>query len=565
MAKYKTGEAFIELLNARGVEKIFINPGGENVGILNDVASARVEGKQSPQLVLCLDESVAAAAAYGSYMVTGKPQVVVVHSEIGSLQLGGNLQNLQWGRIPAVILAAYNETETQRTMWNGQPFDQGGIVRNSVKYDRRLNGDEDFHEVLAEAFNIACTEPAGPVYLSFPMNYLYMEIEKPKALPAAAETASLPAVDMKKLGEMADILLNAKNPLLISGYAGRYHQNVGALTSLAGTLCASVLTGYSWMNFPGNHPLCVGIEQIGGSRKMDAGYEEADVILVIDYAMPYVASAPLPNPETRILHIDIDPLTQGRVLWGRGADIFMKADAREAIPALEKLLKDKMTAEQKIQFEQRFRRIADQNEKTRQEWYAAARDRSDEEPVCPDHLCYCLNKLIDEDTIFINHTLSQCASVTEQIVRTKPGTWFGCPSGAIGWAPGAALGAACAAPGKTVVAVMTDGGFVWGCPTSTFWTAANYRFPFLAIICNNKGYGAVRGIQLDLLKSGYPSEQFIAESAVDFMPDYAMIAQGAGAFARTVTKAGEVLPALKEAFAAVRSGKPAVLDVRFAR
>ena len=565
MAKYKSGEAFIELLNAHGVGKVFINPGAETVGIQSCVASARVEGKKSPQLVLCLDESVAAAAAYGNYMVTGNPQVVMVHSELGSLQLGGNLQNLQWGRVPTVILAAYQEIDVQRTLWNGQPYDQGGIVRNSVKYDRRLKGDEDLSEVLIEAFNIACTEPTGPVYLCFPMGYLYREIEKPESLPTAKATVSLPALDMQALAKMADIILDAKNPLLVSGNAGRYPQNVAALTSLAETLSASVLTGYSWMNFPSNHPLCVGIEQIGGSRKMDAGYDEADVILAIDYAMPYVSSAPLPKPETRILHIDIDPLTQGRLLWGRGADIFMKADAREAIPALNELLKSKITVEKKTEFAERFRRIADRNEKTRQGWYRAARDRANQDPVCADYLCYWLNQLIDEDTIVINHTLSQCASVTEQIVRAKPGAWFGCPSGAIGWAPGAALGAASAAPGKTVVAIMTDGGFVWGCPTSTFWTSANYRFPFLAIICNNKGYGAVRDIQLGMLKEGYPSEQFIAESAVDFMPDYALIAQGAGAFGRAVTKTEDVIPALKEALETVRKGRPAVLDVHLPR
>ena len=561
MAKYKSGEAFIELLNAHGVDKVFINPGAETIGIQSGVASARVEGKKSPQLVLCLDESVAAAAAYGNYMVTGKPQVVVVHSELGSLQLGGNLQNLQWGRVPSVILAAYQEIDVQRTLWNGQPYDQGSIVRNSVKYDRRLNGDEDLHEVLTDAFRIACTEPTGPVYLCFPIEYMYREIEKPAALPAVETTASLPAVDMETLGKMADILLDAKNPLLVSGNAGRYPKNVAALTSLAETLSASVLTGYSWMNFPNNHPLCVGIEQIGGSRKMDAGYDEADVILAIDYAMPYVASAPQPKPETMILHIDIDPLTQGRLLWRRGADIFMKADAREAIPALNKLLKEKMTAEKKAEFEERFRRIAVRNEQTRLQWYAAARERVNQDPVSADYLCYCLNQLIDEDTIVINHTLSHCASVTEQIVRTKPGTWYGCPSGAIGWAPGAALGAASASPGKMVVAVMTDGGFVWGCPTSTLWTSANYRFPFLAIICNNNGYGAVRDLQLGLLNGIDPGKQFFAESAVDFQPDYAVIAQGAGAFGRTVKKPEDVMPALRDALDAVRNGKPAVLDV----
>lgn len=565
MATYKSGEAFIDLLNAHGVDKVFLNPGFEAIDILSNVAKARAGGKISPQLVLCLDESVTAAAAYGNYMITGKPQVVMVHSELGTLQLGANLINLQWGRIPAVILAAYQEIDVRRTVWNGQSYDQGSIVRNSVKYDRRLSGDEDLNEVLTEAFRIACTEPTGPVYLCFPMGYLYRELEKPNALPSALTPAALPAIDMDTLGKMADILLKAKNPLLVSGNAGRYPQNVEALVRLAETLRASVLTGYSWMNFPTLHPLCLGIEQIGGSRKMDACYDEADVILAVDYAMPYVASALPPKAEATLLHIDVDPATQGRLLWGRGADIFMKADAREAIPALDKLLKDKITPEKIAELDKRFKRIASRNEETRQNWQTAARGQSNQEPISADYLFYCLNQLIDEHTIVVNHTLSHCASVTEQIVRTKPTTWFGCPSGSIGWAPGAALGAASASPGKTVVAIMTDGGFVWGCPTSTLWTSSSYRFPFLAIICNNKGYGAIRDVQYEMLGDRHQSDAFIAESAVDFMPDYALIAQGAGAFGRAVTKPEDILPALREALEAVKSGKPAVLDVHLPR
>ena len=566
MAKCRKGEVFVETLNAHGVDKIFINPGFESIEFMSEVAATRVSGKKSPQLVLCLDESVAAAAAYGNYMVSGNPQVVMVHSEIGSLQLGGNLQNLQWGRVPVVILAADQEIESGRTLWNGQPFDQGGIVRNSMKYDRRLMGDEDLHEVLTDAFRIACTEPKGPVYVCFPLWYLGGEQEKPERV-MAAETTPLPAVDMVALEEMADILLAAKYPMLVSGNAGRHMQNVLALVSLAETIGAAVLTGYSWMNFPTNHPLCFGIEQIGGGRKMDAGYDEADVIIAIDYDEPYVNNAPPPKADAKILHIDIDPLTQGRPLWGRGADIFIKADAREAIVVLEKLLKEKITASMQTEIDARFKRLSERNESARRSWYAEAQEQSAVTPISPDYLCYCINQVIDADTIVINHTLSHCASVTEQIVREKPGTWFGCPSGAIGWAPGAALGAASAAPGKTVVAVMTDGGFVWGCPTSTIWSASNYRIPFLAVICNNRGYGAVRDVQVDTMNVAHPvpGDAFFEESAVDFAPDYAVISQGAGAFGRTVKKPEDVLPALKEALEAVRSGKPAVLDVYLPR
>ena len=565
MAGYKSGEAFIDILNAHGVDKFFINPGGEYIELQSVVASARVSGRKAPQLVLCLDEAVTIAAAYGSYMVTGKPQVVLVHSELGTLQLGGNMQNLQWGRVPVVIITAWQEIDVQRTLWNGRPYDQGSIVRNNVKYDRCLRGDEDLHEVMKEAFQIACTEPTGPVYLYFPMSYFYQEIEKPATPPTPAEIPALPSFEPAELAEMADILLEAKNPFLVSGNAGRYPENVPELVKLAETLGASVLTGYSWMNFPSDHPLCVGIEQIGGSRKQDAGYDEADVILAMDYAMPYVSSAPLPRPDARILHIDIDPLTQGRLLWERGADIFIKADARKAIPTLEKLLREKITPEKKREIEVRYQRIAARNDEARRGWYETALARSKESPVSPDYLCYCINRLIDDDAIFVNHTLSHCASVTEQIVRRKPGTWFGCPSGAIGWAPGAALGAAAAAPGKLVVATMTDGGFVWGCPTSTLWTSSSYQFPFLTVICNNQGYGVVRGSQQSMLQEGEFTEEYAREAGVEFLPDYAMISRGAGAYGRTVETADEVLPALEEALAAIRAGKPAVLDVRLGR
>ena len=590
MAMYKSAEAFIDILNNHGVEKLFINPGFEFIDILSTVAKTRVDGQVSPQLVLCLDEAVTASAAYGNYMVSGKPQVICVHSELGTLQLGANLQNLQWGHIPVVILAAYQEIDVKRTTWDGHPFDQGSIVRNSVKYDRCLNGDEDLHEVLAEAFTVACTEPMGPVYLCFPMRYLYGEIEKPApasasepvghtfAAPqnsvitekAASPSLSpslplsismLPEPDMKTLEQMSDILLAAKNPLLISGNAGRYTQNVASLVGLSQTLGAPVLTGYSWMNFPTDHPLCIGIEQIGGSRKVDECLDAADVILAIDYAMPYVASAKPPKSDTVILHIDVDPLTQGRLLWGRGADIFMKADSRNAIPALEGLIKSKLTNETRKTINARTYEIAERNDTLRKTWFDSAKAQSSLDGITADYLCWCLNQLIDEDSIIVNHTLTHCASVTEQIVRTKPGTWFSCPSGAIGWAPGAALGAASAAPGRIVAAIMSDGGFVWGCPTSALWSSANYRFPFLAIICNNNGYGAIRDPQHSMLGDMVISEQFAAESALDFSPDYALTAQGAYAFGRKIKKPDEVLPALKEALDAVRSGKPAVLDV----
>jgi hypothetical protein len=64
MERYKGAESFVEVLNTYGVEYIFFNPGIDTVPIQVTVSAFRESGKPAPGLVLCLDESVAMAAAH---------------------------------------------------------------------------------------------------------------------------------------------------------------------------------------------------------------------------------------------------------------------------------------------------------------------------------------------------------------------------------------------------------------------------------------------------------------------------------------------------------------------
>jgi hypothetical protein len=79
-------------------------------------------------------------------------QVVLVHSELGTLQVGGALTNAQRGRIP-VVLCAGIQPSTRRLNWRDEPYDQGAIVRNCVKWDHEVKaneasfGDHEIHEL----------------------------------------------------------------------------------------------------------------------------------------------------------------------------------------------------------------------------------------------------------------------------------------------------------------------------------------------------------------------------------------------------------------------------------
>jgi acetolactate synthase-1/2/3 large subunit len=563
MEQHIGADAFIEVLNANGVENVFFNPGGEQAAILATVAKYRVAGKKCPRLVLCLDEAVAMTAAYGHYVASGQPQAVMVHAELGTLQIGGAWHNAQWGRIPVVVLAGMWGTP-QRTTWENKPYDQGGIVRNNVRWDHDIAAGEDLYEALGEAFRKAYSEPRGPVYVTYSGGMMAREIKKKTVVPTAIDAEpSAPPVDEVTIGEVAKALIAAKNPLIVVGYTGRHPETIPALVELAETLGTPVLTSQVWMNFPTTHPLCAGIEQILGSRKPNTPLAEADTLLVIDYDIAYAVAAGLPGKDAKIIHFDVDPMTQGKPLWGRGADLFVKADSRQAIPALTETIRSMMTPAQKAALAQRAESLGNKHATERAGWRAAAVKEMDTFPISSDWLSRCIADLIDEDTIVVNHNISMSASPLEQIDITKPRKLLGCAAGSIQWAPGAALGAKIAHPESTVVSLMTDGGFVWGSPVATLWTAKAYRAPFLAVIFNNEAYGYMRNLVHRTSGLETFTDDMAFEAGVDIKepPDFAGVAESCGAFGRKVTRPEEILPALKEALKQVRNGRAAVVDV----
>jgi len=548
-------DAFLEVMNRYGVDHLFFNPGIDNAPLLETIAEYRASGRPSPKSILCLDESVAMHAAHGNYMATGKAQVVLVHSELGTMQIGGALHNAQWGKVP-VIFCAEPLGPPGRVNWRQEPFDQGAMVRNFVKWDHRLQSGEDLREVLQKAFHIAASEPYGPVYLTLPRDiynremtgsYDYTEKEYGTYL-------SPPGFDMHLLEDMADIIIKSKNPLIITGYSGRNPRAVSELVLLAETLCARVLTADVWMNFPNDHPLFAVIDPDapwGGPSCLTT----ADVILAIDYDMHYAAPPTVPDENAKIIHMDMDLMKKGEPLWKRLPDLSILADSSMAIPALRELIRQKTTAFDEPRLKRRFEEIKQEHDRLREKWRRMAITGAGQAPITPDWLCHCINQVITEETVIVNQTITPSASVVHQIERTQPASMFSCAGGSIGWALGAGLGVKLGFPDRDVISLMGDGAFVYGCPVATLWSAVFYKAPFLTIIFNNRAYNAIKM----LFRESYNVENMGAD--ITNPPDYAMVAQSCNAFGRAVKDPADVIPALKEALEQIRNGKPAVLDV----
>jgi acetolactate synthase I/II/III large subunit len=558
----KGAEAFIELLNLNQVDFIFLNPGTDTFPVHEAILKYKMLGKRTPEIILCLDESMALAAAHGYFMVTGKPQVVLVHADLGPQQVGGALHNAQRGRIGVVLCsgrvpANFEKDRSNQVHWYQEQFDQSGVVRGYVKWDYELRSNENIHQVVQRAFQVASTEPCGPVYLCLPQDILVEKINS-VTIPSAARFAppTSPQADLTLLEEAASILAKAENPLLITGYSGRNPQSVAPLIELAENLGLRVCDSPTHMNFPNTHPLYCGF---------DPGpyLDKADVILIIDQDVPYIPSQCKPNPAAKIIQIDIDSLKENMPLWGFPVDILIQADSFKALPVLNRLVRRKTTANQRARRQERAKQIESEHQQMHEKWHLLAVNRSTQKPISPEWLSRCIDEAIDKDTILLGEPVSNRAALLHQLHRTLPGSYFQSGGSNLGWGLGAAIGAKLASPDKTVVAVVGDGSFIFGCPIAALWAAEVNKAPFLCVIFNNMRYNAPSLVlRQHLSKAGYIESGNLRGIDIKPCPDYAAIARACQAYGLTVEEPGELPSALKSALDQVRSGKTAVLDVR---
>jgi len=560
-------EAFIELLNANGVDCIFLNAGTASISIQEALSKYKALGKPAPEVITSLHEFAALSAAHGYFMVSGRPQVVLVHLALGTQQLGGAVLNAQRGRTGVVICATrvpYSREGSTRggrpfgLHWIHEQFDQAGTLRDYVKWEYELRSIDTIHEVVQRAFQMTSTEPCGPVYLVLPQDLLGEKIEEVR-IPAVSRhsAASPPQVDIDLLEKTAEMLIGAEEPLIITGYSGRHPESVKSLVELAETLGARVVSSQYYMNFPTNHPLF-------GGFGAEPYLKDADVIFIIDHDVPYIPAYADLKPEAKIIHFDIDIVKKDFPMWGFAADMLVECDSSKALPLLNKTIRQKATDGDNERFKTRFQRLESEQRQRLEQSRDNAIIKADQKPISGDWICYCLNEIIDKDAIIVEEAVTNRFAALRYIERTRPGTFFTSEGSSLGWGMGAALGAKLASPDSTVVSLVGDGTFIFGSPISVLWAANAYKAPFLCVVFNNGMYSAPRGA----IRAAYGEQSYSERTGVWMgvdispSPDYAMICQACGGYGRVVEEPEEVRQALEDALEQVRRGKPAVVDVR---
>ena len=570
MSVYTTSAAVLEALSEAGVDCLFTNFGSDHTGVLEAIAAAREQGRPIPRIVTVPAEMVAMSAAHGHAQLSGRAQAVLVHVECGTQSLGGAIHNAAKGRVPVLVLAgtspATQEGELRGSrnefiQWIQDVADQRGLVRGYVNYDHEIRFGSNAKQIVHRAFQIAHSDPRGPVYLMASREVLEAETARVEIRTDHWRAVAPGALPAEAAAGIARSLLEARRPLVVTSFMGRQPEAVAALQRLCGELAVGVLESVpSYVNYPTTEALYLGCQW--NEPRQNADLARADFIVVVDSDVPWIPAVSRPRPEARIVHIDPDPLKTRMPLWYIPAEASYRADAAIALGQILEAARGLSRGASVSAIAERRAHYAVRHDALERE--LADDERPEADRITPEHLTAAVREAVGEEAVVMSEAVTNFHVVSRHMRRTRPGTLFSSGGGSLGWCGGAAVGAKLARPDALVVALCGDGTYLFSQPSTVHWMARRYSTPFLQVIYNNGGWRAPRAGVLGMHPEGAASRATALDTEFAPDPDYGGIAAAAGgAFATTISRPDEIVPALQEALEAIRNeGRSAVLDAR---
>jgi acetolactate synthase I/II/III large subunit len=556
-------EAYLTVLKDRDVDYLFGNAGTDFPSIIEGLSKSLTGEGSAPTPVTVPHENLAVAMAHGYYVSTGRLAAVMVHVNVGTANAICGVMNAARENVPILMTSGRTPLteegfEGSRSLyihWGQEMFDQGGVMREMVKWDYELRNAKQIETIVDRAVTVAMTEPRGPVYLSLPREVL---AEEPGDFtyqsPSRRTAAWAASADANALDEAAEILAAAENPLIITASMGQNRAAVPALESLAERYALPVITYRPrYVNMSSDHPMHMGYEP-------GAYLPDADAILVVDCDVPWIPSLHKLNPDAKVIHLGADPLYENYPVRGFQCDLGIKGSAGTALPLLEEAMASREKSA-KTRIDARRSKIAGiKGDQTAANQARIDKIASGAAAMDNAWVAHCLNQVKDDDDILISESQLALGNMSLR----QPGTFFGTsPSGGLGWGLGAAIGVKLGQPDRRVLNVVGDGSYMFGNPTPAHFVSAAYDLPVLTVIMNNKMWGSVRKATLGLYPDGAASTANQAPlTYLDPAPAYHKIVEASDGYGEEVQDPDELPAALERAIKAVDIEKrTAVINV----
>jgi acetolactate synthase-1/2/3 large subunit len=494
--------------------------------------------------VLCRQERVGVGIADGySRIRRGK------RNGVFAAQNGPGIENAFPG-----VAQAYAENVPMLIIPGGLPlarqyvrpvFRAAEVYRPVTKWTALAHNVQELPDLMRRAYHAMRSGKGGPVMVEVPDEVF--EAEFKGALDYTPVPVTRVAPDPDAVKKAVQMLLAAKNPLILAGQGVHYAEAGEQLAALAELIPAPVATTNPGKSaIAENHPLSLGASTRSRPKMYTDFMAKADLVLAIGSSLTKTPFGPGVPPGKTIVHSTND-----------AGDINKEYRADHALVGDAALVLDALIAEVSRQkgpgggnaFTSLKEEVAAGKKAWLGEW-AKFLD-SDETPLNQYRVIRDLMRSVDRNNVIMTH---DSGSPREQMMpfweTTVAGSYMGWgKSTQLGYGLGITLGAKLAEPNKLCVNVMGDSSF--GMTGMDIETAARNRIGILTVVFNN----GVMGAERDVLKI---SDQKYGAMAVG--GNYTKVAEGLNVAARRVEKPADIVDAIKEAVSVTESSAPYLLE-----
>ena len=522
-----------ESLMREGVDLVFGYPGGAILPAYDALLDYPIRH------VLVRHEQGAAHMADGFARASGRVGVAVATSGPGATNLTTGIATAMLDSIPTVFITG--QVPSQFVGSDAfQETDVTGITLPITKHNWLVTNAKDIARTVREAFVIAQEGRPGPVLLDITKDALQAKTEfvwpESVNLPGLA---GVPQPDAKDVAKAAELIAQAKRPLILAGAGVIKSGSTPALQQFVdktGIPVALTLLGIG--GFPQSHPLCLGMMGMHGEAFVNTAIQNADLLIAFGMRFDDRVTGNLKTyaPHAKKIHVEIDPSEIGKNV---AVDVAILADLRAGIVALNAVVEPKRSEDWLRQVDV---------------WRQDTRNRDilhqpDQGKLLAAHVMADIWRATGGNAVVCTDVGQHQMWEAQYYKHDAPRTLITSGGlGTMGFALPAAIGAKLARPDAEVWAIAGDGGFqMTQCELATL---QQEKLDIKIAVINNGYLGMVRQWQEFFYDKRYASTPMLS-------PDFVKLAGAYDIAAARVKQREHVIPTVE---AARRSGVATLIE-----
>lgn len=564
MPYYTGGEIITKYLIQEGVKYVIGIPGHGNLPLVD----AFYRNKDKIQLIQPKQEMSGVHLAVGYYRITGKPICVFTSIGPGAINTAIGVADAYVDSFPCLIITGDTHVhmrgkgvlqEIERKKDSSMPKILEPIVKRSFEVDTV----GQLPTIMQRAFNYMLTGRKGPVHIDLPMDVQANAIDTEIPLPLERRSSGRMIGDPIIIKKAANLLKNAKRPVLLIGGGAITSDSSEEVKSLAEKIGAAVVVTMMGKDIIDNsHPLYC---WSSGSKGTTIGLKmtsKADVILALgcrfadQSASSYKNGVSFSIPPTKLIHIDIDPHEIGK---NYPVSVGIVGDVKACLGQILEELRDYSLDYKSINY---YKEIQEEKKK----WFDFLDEYRDDSkvPVMISTVLREVRKFFDRDAVIVTSSGNVQAQMLQELKFFEPKTCLTAGGfSTMGYSVPAAIGAKLGSidigkPDRQVVALVGDGDFMMTISEISMAVQLGLDNIFFVVL-NNHGWIAIKDLQQAAFGEdrGYGTA-FEDKDGNSYSPDFAKIGEAFGCYAEKVSKKAEIIPALDRAS---KSGRPNVIEI----